>query len=169
MLVKEKKWLCLFLAITKHPFQVNECGKRRGRPFFRVFWALRLREEAFPGRSWSAGSQQHPQGRGSNDVCCCEMIRTNRWQKRMKKRKISGASRICREGSIAQYYISLLSGIWNIDDQNRNPNINNRDHLVGQLTTKCHAQYIPVPTSENKSFEQDVSNHWNILSMTFCS
>ena len=35
---------------------------------------------------------------------------------------------------IAQYYISLLSGIWNIDDQNRNPNINNRDHLVGQLT-----------------------------------
>ena len=36
--------------------------------------------------------------------------------------------------SIALYYISLLSGMWNIDDQYRNPNINNRDHLVGQLT-----------------------------------
>ena len=38
------------------------------------------------------------------------------------------------------YYISLLSGLGNIDDQNRNPNMNNRDHLVGQPTTifrKC--------------------------------
>ena len=31
--------------------------------------------------------------------------------------------------SILLYYISLLSGIWNIT------NINSRDHLVGQLTT----------------------------------
>ena len=30
--------------------------------------------------------------------------------------------------SIALYHISLLSGVGN---QNRNPNINNRDHLVG--------------------------------------
>ena len=36
--------------------------------------------------------------------------------------------------STALYYISLLSGLGNIDDQNRNPNIINRDHLVGQLT-----------------------------------
>ena len=43
--------------------------------------------------------------------------------------------------SIAQYYISLLSGIWNIDDQYKNPNINNRDHLVGQLTY----YYWPCP------------------------
>ena len=38
--------------------------------------------------------------------------------------------------SIAQYYISLLSGMWNIeniDNQYRNPNMNNKDHLVGQL------------------------------------
>ena len=34
--------------------------------------------------------------------------------------------------SIALYYISLLSGLGNIDDQNRNPNMNNRDHLVGK-------------------------------------
>ena len=37
--------------------------------------------------------------------------------------------------SIALYYISLLSGLGNIDDQNRNPNINNRDHLVGRPTS----------------------------------
>ena len=36
--------------------------------------------------------------------------------------------------SIALYYISLLSGLGNIDDQNRNPNMNNRDHLVGRPT-----------------------------------
>ena len=37
--------------------------------------------------------------------------------------------------SIALYYISLLPGLGNIDDQKRNLNINNRDHLVGQPTT----------------------------------
>ena len=36
--------------------------------------------------------------------------------------------------SIAIYYISLLSGLGNIDDQNRNPNKNNREHLVGRPT-----------------------------------
>ena len=36
--------------------------------------------------------------------------------------------------SIALYYISLLSGLGNIFDQNRNPNINNREHLVGRPT-----------------------------------
>ena len=45
-----------------------------------------------------------------------------------------------RSSSIAQYYISLLSGIWN-DDHYGNPNINNRDHLVGQLTTGVVARY----------------------------
>ena len=30
----------------------------------------------------------------------------------------------------------------NIDDQYRNPNINNRDHLVGQLTRKGQAKKI---------------------------
>ena len=45
--------------------------------------------------------------------------------------------------SIALYYISLLSGLGNIDDQNRNPNINNRDHLFGQLraTAICFALF----------------------------
>ena len=38
---------------------------------------------------------------------------------------------------IAQYYISLLSGMWNIEDQYRNPNIDNGDHLVGQLSTSA--------------------------------
>ena len=32
------------------------------------------------------------------------------------------------------YPVSLLSGCW--DDQCRNPNANNRDYLVGQLTTQ---------------------------------
>ena len=40
------------------------------------------------------------------------------------------------DGRTALCYISLLSGIWNIDDQHRNPNINNRDHLVGRLTRR---------------------------------
>ena len=29
------------------------------------------------------------------------------------------------------YYIPLLPGCWNIDDHHRNPNTNNRDHLIG--------------------------------------
>ena len=37
-------------------------------------------------------------------------------------------------GSTSLYYISLLSGLWNIDDQHRNTNMNNKDRLVGQLT-----------------------------------
>ena len=37
--------------------------------------------------------------------------------------------------ALCYIYLYLLSGIWNIDDQHRNPNIDNRDHLVGQLTT----------------------------------
>ena len=38
--------------------------------------------------------------------------------------------------SIAQYYISLYLG-WEvyIDDQYRNPNMNNKDYLFGRLTT----------------------------------
>ena len=36
--------------------------------------------------------------------------------------------------SIALYYISLLSGLGNIDDQNRNPIKNNGEHLVGRPT-----------------------------------
>ena len=48
-------------------------------------------------------------------------------------------------GSIALYYISLLSGLGNIEDQNRNPNVNNRDHLVGRPTRRAPAT---VPASE---------------------
>ena len=40
--------------------------------------------------------------------------------------------------SIAQYYISLYLG-WEIDDQYKNPNMNNKDHLVGQLTNSYRA------------------------------
>ena len=32
-------------------------------------------------------------------------------------------------------YISLLSGLWNLDDRHQYPMSNNKDHLVGQLTT----------------------------------
>ena len=48
--------------------------------------------------------------------------------------------------SIALYYISLLSGLgnMNIDDQNRNPNINNRDHLVGQPTKNTQRVHIAL-------------------------
>ena len=51
--------------------------------------------------------------------------------------------------SIALYYISLLSGLGNIDididieDQNRNPNINNRDHLVGRPSLSC-PEYLQI-------------------------
>ena len=41
-----------------------------------------------------------------------------------------------RHLSIALYYISLLFGLGN-DDQNRNQNINNRDNLVGRPTRQC--------------------------------
>ena len=37
--------------------------------------------------------------------------------------------------SIPLYYISLYLGWEIIHDQHRNPNIDNKDHLVGQLTT----------------------------------
>ena len=53
---------------------------------------------------------------------------------------------------------NLQQSIWGrhhqLDDQHRNPNINNKDHLVGQLTTVDHAKN-PLPEkpddSENKS------------------
>ena len=48
--------------------------------------------------------------------------------------------------SIALYYISLLSGLGNIDDQNRNPTKNNREYLVGRPTTvqctRCTFWYL---------------------------
>ena len=40
---------------------------------------------------------------------------------------------MCYEGSTSLYYISLYQG-WEIDDQYRNTNMNDKDHLVGQLT-----------------------------------
>ena len=40
-----------------------------------------------------------------------------------------------RRISIALYYISLLSGLGYIDDQNRNPTKNNKEHLVGRPTS----------------------------------
>ena len=36
--------------------------------------------------------------------------------------------------STSLFYISLLSGLRNIDNQHRNTNMNDKDHLVGQLT-----------------------------------
>ena len=47
--------------------------------------------------------------------------------------------------SIALYYISLLSGLGNIDDQNRNPTKNNREHLVGRPTSCTFAQTRTAP------------------------
>ena len=41
-------------------------------------------------------------------------------------------------GSTLLYPVSLIFGCW--EDQHRNPNINNKDHLVGQLTV----QAVPV-------------------------
>ena len=48
---------------------------------------------------------------------------------------IQKSYRLYKHPSIALYYISLLSGLGNIDYQNRNPNINNRDHLLGRPTS----------------------------------
>ena len=36
--------------------------------------------------------------------------------------------------STSLYYISLIFVLGNADDQYRNPNMNNKDHLAGQLT-----------------------------------
>ena len=98
--VQRENGYAYFWPITKHPFQVNECGERRGRPFFRVFWALGLWEEVGAGRSGDFGSQQHPQGRGSSDVCCWwddhwSLIRTNKPKLNNNKTKTLIASRTC--------------------------------------------------------------------------
>ena len=53
--------------------------------------------------------------------------------------------------SIAQYYISLLPGILNIDDQYRSPNINNRDHLAGQLNTTGLANHYSTHTTQSSA------------------
>ena len=52
---------------------------------------------------------------------------------------------------IAQCYNSLLSGMWNIDDQHRNTDMNDKDHLVGQLTT-------PLPTHTHIFFSGQSSS-----------
>ena len=45
---------------------------------------------------------------------------------------ISGWDVVILAASIALYF--FVSGMGNIDDQHRNPNMNNKDHLVGKLT-----------------------------------
>ena len=44
--------------------------------------------------------------------------------------------KLARRSFVAYRYtiFLLLSGMWNIDEQCRNPNSNSRDHLVGRLT-----------------------------------
>ena len=41
---------------------------------------------------------------------------------------------VSQSASTLMFYISLSSGFREIDDHHRNPNSNNRDCLVGQLT-----------------------------------
>ena len=43
-------------------------------------------------------------------------------------------------GQLCTILYFFLSGMGNIDDQHRNPNTNNKDHLVGQLTTHACTQ-----------------------------
>ena len=67
--------------------------------------------------------------------------------------------------SIAQCYISLLSGMWNIDidDQHRNTNMNNEDHLVGQLT------YWRLDQSFGGYLGNGTSDHRNKKTKTLCN
>ena len=61
-------------------------------------------------------------------------------------------------------YISLLSGLWNLDDRHQYPMSNNKDHLVGQLTTFpldwkiCKTCEIPVAPQNLHKFLDSVSN-----------
>ena len=41
---------------------------------------------------------------------------------------------LCTAPGTSLYYISLYLG-WELDDQHRNTNMNDKDHRVGQLTT----------------------------------
>ena len=41
----------------------------------------------------------------------------------------------------------FVSGMGNIDDQHRNPNMNNKDHLVGQLVTSAQATILQLCNS----------------------
>ena len=49
-------------------------------------------------------------------------------------------------GALSSGQHNLHPSIWGrhpqLDDQYRNPNINNRDHLVGQLTSKISSQFV---------------------------
>ena len=92
-------------------------------------------------------------------VVCTAQAVTDTWKRPPQERNISlrimsrywhlkmsaiGAKHISRdcgddaEAGTLLYPVSLLSGCW--DDQYRNQNANNRDHLVGQLTTQKHKQ-----------------------------
>ena len=51
-------------------------------------------------------------------------------------------------GHIAILYFSLVSDL--LDDQHRNPNINNRDHLVGQLTRAWQSSPLEFRVSESQ-------------------
>ena len=70
------------------------------------------------------------------------MLKVNKGSHGLKKNGILWRKQIHKMetppqySTILYYYITIL---YYIDDQNGNPNINNRDHLVGQLTTP------PVP------------------------
>ena len=48
---------------------------------------------------------------------------------------------LCTAPGTSLYYISLYLG-WELDDQHRNTNMNDKDHLVGQLTTQHLAHAI---------------------------
>ena len=58
-----------------------------------------------------------------------------------RKTSLKWSSTSVSDGSLSLYYISLLSGLWNIeiDEQHRNPNMINKDHHVGQLTSQTGA------------------------------
>ena len=72
--------------------------------------------------------------------------------------------------SIALYYISLLSWLGNIEDQKRNPNKNNRDHLVGRPTngTGCIMLNTPISLLNPGSCQQDVEESLCWLVWTLC-
>ena len=66
-----------------------------------------------------------------------------------------------------------------IDDQYRNPNINNRDHLVGQLTTSTGTPALPVlrrlpcplaPSAQSNSALKSRPTYpsWPLFTLVFC-
>ena len=65
--------------------------------------------------------------------------------------------------SIAQCYISLLSGIW---DQHRNTNMNNKDYLVGQLTKNTEPWLPSIRLKSQHHITTSINSNHNNKKLT---